>query len=53
MEPNAEGAPIAKAGFVAAALWVLGVGARFAFQLCIGGLALAGKNLTRSSFIEG
>jgi hypothetical protein len=30
---GSDGVPIAKAGLVAAALWVLGVGARFAFQL--------------------
>ena len=30
---DSDGVPIAKAGLVAAALWVLGVGARFAFQL--------------------
>lgn len=31
--PDAEGVPVAKAGAVAAILWVLGVGLRFAFQL--------------------
>jgi hypothetical protein len=31
--PGPDGHPYAKAGFVAAALWVLGVGFRFAFQL--------------------
>jgi hypothetical protein len=30
---DSDGVPIAKAGLAAAALWVLGVGARFAFQL--------------------
>jgi hypothetical protein len=30
---DADGFVVAKAGFVAAALWILGVGARFAFQL--------------------
>ena len=30
---GSDGVPIAKAGLVAAALWVLGVGTRFAFQL--------------------
>jgi len=33
MTTGNDGVPIAKAGWVAAALWVLGVGARFAFQL--------------------
>jgi hypothetical protein len=31
--PGADGHPVAKAGLVAATLWVLGVGSRFAFQL--------------------
>jgi hypothetical protein len=30
---DGDGFPVAKAGFVAGALWVAGVGARFAFQL--------------------
>ena len=31
--PGADGAPMAKAGAIAAILWVAGVGTRFAFQL--------------------
>ena len=31
--PDADGAPMAKAGLIAAALWILGTGARLAFQL--------------------
>ena len=30
---DADGVPVAKAGLVAAVLWVLGVGSRFAFQM--------------------
>jgi hypothetical protein len=33
LKRDGEGFVIAKAGFVAAALWILGVGTRFAFQL--------------------
>lgn len=33
VKPGADGTPVAKAGVVAAVLWVLGVGARLAFQL--------------------
>jgi hypothetical protein len=33
VRPGADGSPFAKAGAMAAALWVLGVGTRFAFQL--------------------
>jgi hypothetical protein len=33
VKPGSDGHPIAKAGFFAAAFWILGVGARFAFQL--------------------
>jgi hypothetical protein len=33
VKTDGDGVPIAKAGLVAAGLWVLGVGARFAFQL--------------------
>jgi hypothetical protein len=33
--PDAQGFPVAKAGVVAAVLWVLGVGSRFAFQLYV------------------
>jgi hypothetical protein len=33
VRPDAQGMPVAKAGVVAAGLWILGVGARFAFQL--------------------
>jgi hypothetical protein len=31
--PDADGVPMAKAGLIAAALWILGTGARLAFQL--------------------
>ena len=31
--PDSDGVPMAKAGLIAAALWVLGTGARLAFQL--------------------
>jgi len=33
VRPDTQGFPVAKAGVVAAVLWILGVGARFAFQL--------------------
>ena len=33
VRPGDDGFPVAKAGAIAAALWVLGVGTRFAFQL--------------------
>jgi hypothetical protein len=33
VRPDAQGFPVAKAGVVAAVLWLLGVGSRFAFQL--------------------
>jgi len=35
VKPGADGHPFAKAGAVAASLWVLGVGTRFAFQLYV------------------
>jgi hypothetical protein len=45
VKPGPDGAPIARAGVVAASLWVLGVGARFAFQLYAthGGAAAIGR----------
>ncbi|MBO0732024.1 MAG: hypothetical protein J2P57_22380 [Acidimicrobiaceae bacterium] len=33
VRPDEDGSPFAKAGFVAAVLWLVGVGTRFAFQL--------------------
>ncbi len=33
VHPDHEGVPVAKAGFVAAGLWILGTGTRFAFSL--------------------
>jgi hypothetical protein len=43
--PNADGVPLAKAGWLAATFWVLGVGARFAFQFYAthGGAAAIGR----------
>jgi len=45
VRPDHGGRPVAKAGFVAAALWVLGTGARFVFQLYAthGGAASIGR----------
>jgi hypothetical protein len=43
--PDADGTPMAKAGLIAAALWILGTGARLAFQLYAthGGGAAVGR----------
>ena len=35
LEPGSDGVPIARAGLVAASLWVLGIGARLAFSLYV------------------
>ena len=35
VRPDSSGTPVAKAGALAAILWVLGVGSRFAFQLYV------------------
>jgi hypothetical protein len=45
VKPDADGIPFAKAGVVAAVLWVLGVGSRFAFQLYVthGGAESVGR----------
>jgi len=45
VEADRSGTPVAKAGAVAAALWILGVGTRFAFQLYAthGGAASIGR----------
>jgi hypothetical protein len=53
--PDGEGRPFAQAGVLAAALWVVGVGARFAFQLYAthGGAAAIGRFSAAHSITSG
>jgi hypothetical protein len=53
---DGSGAPVAKAGVVAATLWVLGVGTRLAFQLYVthgGGPAVARFSIAHSLTLPG
>jgi hypothetical protein len=53
---DGRGAPVAKAGVIAAALWVLGVGTRLAFQLYVthgGGPAVARFSIAHSLTLPG
>jgi hypothetical protein len=56
VKADGRGAPVAKAGAIAAALWVLGVGTRLAFQLYVthgGGPAVARFSVLHSLTLPG
>lgn len=60
LEPGTDGVPIARAGFLAAALWVFGIGSRMAFSLYAqhgGGRAIAhfsvSHHLTPQGWVTG
>ena len=60
LEPGSDGVPIARAGLVAAALWMFGIGARMAFSLYAqhGGAASIGRfsishHLTPQAWVTG